>query len=337
MEVVSPDINIFLLHVLYDLSGAVPFVVVTNESEGPNLGACSVIFELRSSSGIAYHSGTWDSPDVAGDFYQWNCPEPILQVLSHIEWSGADFTLRAHIRDTQDRVFTLPLSTSICRPFGNKVDQKNNFGTARVDIRVKCEMGRVYVQDNTNYAYKGLSGVLEQKTLTLIYPRDTTGTQPTPFTMTNFNAALLPIWYSAKNYQLVAEAVMLYHFDNNTSVRIKYKFNQHFNVLCNVDLCPLVCEVNRLVKSLTEEGCSGDDLQKLTLINAKLNVALIAKTQPLCGLDLARLVDEIKELGGFKCDCYPGDGVNQLSTLPYEGYAPNDGGAIPIDLTGIIS
>lgn len=299
---------------------------------------CWIMFELYSSSGVAYHLGTWATPDIRGDVQSWIGSQNILQVLNHVEWSGNDFLVRAYLKDSLGQIFKIEIATTICRPQGNKTDQRDNYGAGKVDVQVLCDRARVQAQDVTNYSYKGLPGVLDQKTLTFVYPQDKTGFTPPPFVIENYNyTSLIPVWYSSKGYQIIQETIMIYDLGNGSTVRLKYKYKQFIDVLCNVDLCELGSEVNRMLHRVGQEGCSGEQRDRLIIMSVKMQLAIIAKLQPTCKLDLARLVEEIKELGGITCDCYRADGILQQSTIAHEGWAPNSDSNIPQDLTPTIS
>jgi hypothetical protein len=324
MDLSSVDIAVFDFNVLYDLASVNPSVKITNQSAGPNLAGCSYIFMAYSSSGIPYYLGSWDTPDKVGAWTSFVIPTPILQVLNHIEWSGSDFKVVGYVKDSHNNTYgPLEKTTTICKPNGNKNGQKDNYGQASADVKVYCQEARVYIEDVTDYSYKGMHGIVISKDLKLIYPLDKTGSTPDPFTQANFNIIQAPIWFSSKNYQVWMETVIQYNFANNTTVQFKYKFREFFDVLCNIDLCPLLCEIERMENDINAGGCSAEDLKKLVTITSMMNRALIAKFQPLCGVDLARLVDKIKEVGGFTCDCCYGDGVSQLTSEQQEGFSPN--------------
>ena len=105
---------------------------------------------------------------------------------------------------------------------------------------------------------------------------------------------------------------MLLFLGDYIKVQIKYKFKECFPVQCNVDLCQLTCEYNDMVIAAQKNGCDKELAEKLLIINAKINQALIGKMQPLCKVDVGKLVAEIKEIGGFSCDCDSGKGIVAL-------------------------
>jgi hypothetical protein len=321
MNVASPDISIFDFDVLFDITSANPFVKITNKSVGTNLDGLTYIFDCKSSSKISYHTGKWATPDKTGAWTTWTVPEPILQLLGHVEWSGGEFLVTGWVKDAAGTVLgPLTKKVAICKPAGNT--GKDNYGAAKLDIEVKCGEKKLLLTDVTNYSYRGMEGVEISKNVTLIYPPDTTGVQPQAVTYPNYVTSLFNIWYSAPNYQVIIEGIRQYDFGDGVTVKVKYKEKKVFAVMCNVDLCGISCEITKMVRNLSKEGCSGEEREKVVLLNALLNQAIIAKTQPNCGIDITKILSEIQEIGGFSCNCY-GDGIAQTGN-ENDGYTVGD-------------
>lgn len=315
MSLISNDISKFDFDVLWDLSQSPPKVIITNMSEGLNLGGCEYWFEVTSGGGVIFHQGIESSPDKSGVWSEFEVPESIPQILGHIEWSGSNFKVKGYVKDSDGNIFDLEKTDRLCRPTGNDGSPSNNFGKGALYIEAKCEKARLWVEDRSNYSYNGNAGTLVEKTIKLIYPEDPTGATPAPRILTNVNSGLIPISFSAPGYQIILTAVYQYVFSNGDSVRIKYKYNKVFAVQCNVDLCPLISEIERMRKFYKTNGCNAEEREKMILINLMLTQAMMAKMQPLCGFDLVSLVEEIKKLGGFTCSC-TGDeynGINEVS------------------------
>jgi hypothetical protein len=322
MQVTSADINVFDFELDYDLTQVNPSVKITNKSTGANLAGCSYIFIAKTASGIAYHTGSWSAADKVGVWTTYTLPEPIIQVLGHIEWSGSLLSVVGWVKDSLGNVLgPLEKKAAICKPAGN--DGKNNLAGATAEVLVRCADKKIYVQDLTNYSYQGSEGLELSKDLWLYYPADQTGQTPAPFHQQNLSSALIPIWFSSPYYQLIQETIRQYDLGDGVRVKIKYKIKYAFPVLCNVNLCSLASEVLKRVRALSSEGCSGEERDRLILLNALLNQAIIAQLQPLCGIDLVKLVDEIQAIGGFSCNCSYGDGIGAY-TNPGEGYQVGD-------------
>lgn len=314
----SVDISNFDFAVLWDLSGAVPVVKITNQSSGDHLDNLITWFEVYSGGNLKFHTGLEATPDKTGVWSTMDVTEPIPQVLGHVEWSGNFFKVIGFVKDSEGKKFQLEKTTRICRPAGNTGQQANNFGVGSLEILTKCEKARLYVEDKSDYSYAGLSGTSISKLIRLHYPPDGTGAVPAPKEVADINNALLPISRNGDGYQIVLSAVYQYDFDNDTSVKIKYKFQKSFPIQCNIDLCPLICDIQRMEERFEQHGCSSDDREKLALINSKLNRAMMAKMQPLCGVDVGAIVDEIKALGGFECEC-TGNEYNGINPIVTEG------------------
>lgn len=310
---------------MYDLTQAVPAVKLYNLSTGPNLGNISYWFILESPSGVVYHEGTQAVPDKNG---VWNTefviPEPIPQIQGHIDWSGSDYKITAYAKDSANTVFTSnPIYlTKICRPGGNKNGQKNNWGTGSMNVMMNCVSGKLLVEDITSYSYNGMTGEKISKNMKLIFPPDSTDIVPAPFEENDSNTTLIPITYNGKNYQLLLNAIYEYDYGNSTFVRIKYKFNACFDINCGTELCSILCWIDKYEKELEENGCTADQREKLLLVTSKLTRALAGIMQPLCGVNVSKLIADIKKITGDCGECESnGGGIN-----------PNTSCAIPVDL-----
>jgi hypothetical protein len=308
----SPDITFLEYDIIWDIAGTLPLITLTNNSAGSGLANLTWWAVILSPSQTLIHEGSAANPDITGNWvtklYNDNWPRP----YSNIEFSGAPYSMTLYVKDSAGNIFSLTKTATICRPTGNTQLSKNPYGVATLDLQVKCEEARIFFQDTTNRTYRGLEGTRLTSTLKVVYPIDETGNIPDPFVGANFSTAMVPISYSNDSYQYVQDTVYDYEFDELVHIRIRYQSRQkngtaavRFAVLCNIDLCPLVCEVTRLVDSIEQGTCADADeaRRKLTLINPKLMLAQIGKQEPLCGVDVAKLIEEIKEIGGFTCDC----------------------------------
>lgn len=323
MTVISPDINIFDFKVVYDLTGATPVVRLSNLSTGPNLINMSYWFKLVSASGVQYHLGTEGTPDRTGIWNtEWQVPQPIPQIQQHIDWSGSDYVITGYAKDSADNIFELSKSTRICRPSGNKLGQKNNFGAGRMNAMMNCTTGKLFVEDQSNFSYSGIAGTQVSKNFKLVFPPDDTETTPAPFEQADLNTATIPITYNGKNYQMLMDAVYEYDMGDNIFVRIKYKFKACFDINCGTELCCILCSIEKYEDALSESGCTAEEREKLLLILSKLVRVLAGIMQPLCGINVPKIIAEIKELTG---DCsdrqYTSSGIN-----------PANNCAVPIDL-----
>lgn len=308
----SPDISFFQIEPTWDIAGTLPIISIINRSSGSNMGNLVWWFVAKSPSQTIIHEGSAANPDITGSWLNFNLNDNWPRPFSQIEYSGANYELIVYVKDSSGNIYSLTKTASICRPTGNTQLSKNPYGVATLDLQVKCEEARIFFQDTTNRTYRGLEGTRLTSTLKVVYPIDETGNIPDPFVGANFSTAMVPISYSNDNYQYVQDTVYDYEFDDLVHIRIRYQSRAkngtaavRFAVLCNIDLCPLVCEVTRLVDSIEQGTCADADeaRRKLTLINPKLMLAQIGKQEPLCGVDVAKLIEEIKDIGGFTCDC----------------------------------
>lgn len=321
----SPFSDCLDFKVEFDLSGVLPKIYLTNLStQGVfPLVDYKVWFVIKAPSGEVIHGGDINNPDFTGLQYftaagRWAIPQPWPQRFNQqIDWSGGPYevTMYADVAGNN----TILKTVNICRPRGNKKECKNNFGTGCVKISTDCKNAKLFVEDQTNYSYEGKTGTLVSKTGTLDFPIDSTGYRPSAITVNNFNTAAFDISFSGKGYNFFLNTIMSYDFGDEVYVIIKYKEQRGFAIWCNIDLCPLICDYQALIKSVQEGQCGDKKIEEmkdlLLVISSKMNLALIALNQPDCGYDLPELIEEIKELGGFSCNCYC-NGVNIKSTQP---------------------
>lgn len=302
----SNDISLLQVEVTFDISEATPTVSLVNLSAGNNLGNISWAFVVTSPSTTLIHNGNINSPDLVGIWTNHTLSDPWPRPFNQIEWSGAPYSFYVTAKDSAGHIYTtIPQTAFICRPSGNLPTSKNTYGIASSDVKVKCTEARIYFQDTTLHSYKGLEGTHVSSSLRVLYPIDETGNLPSPFSIGNYSVALVPVSYSSSNYQFFQTDIYNYDFGNYTFVKIKYQTIQTFSVWCNIDLLPLVCEINKLIDSIEHGTCSDveDAKQKMNLIFGKLSLVIIGIQQPLTGVDVPALIEDIKAIGGFDCNC----------------------------------
>lgn len=302
----SPDITNLSVQATFDISGTLPAVNLVNLSTGSGLANCFWAFVVTSPSGTFIHDGDINSPDISGTWSTHVLSDAWPRPFSQIEWSGAPYNSYVICKDSNGNIFTgVNQPATICRPAGNTSTSKNTYGLAAANVSVKCQEGRVYFEDNTYHSYKGSDGTQIASSLTVVYPIDETATIPPKFVATNFTTALVPISYSSNNYQFLQYSVYDYDFGNNTLVRIRYQTLQTFAVWCNVDLMPLICEYNKLIDSVQNGSCTDVNAanQILSIISPKMVLLFMGVLQPLTGVDVPALIEEIKTIGNWDCDC----------------------------------
>lgn len=301
----SPDISVLDFAVTWDISGAAPKIEIENLSVGSGLANVTWWFVVNSPTGTPIHEGDAAHPDKSGTWTDAVLTDGWPRPFNSIEWSGAPYLFTLYVKDSAANVYSLTKQAAICRPYGNTNLSKNAYGKATTDVKVRCQDARVFFQDQTNASYKGIEGQRVSSILKVSYPIDETGYMPDPFSINNFSSALVPITYSSDNYQYQSSVIYEYDFGDNVFVRIKYLDTSRFSVWCNIDLSPLVCEYAKLIEDVERGNCADvqDANQKLLLINPKLQMAMMGIMQPLTGIDVPKLIEEIKEIGGFECDC----------------------------------
>lgn len=320
----SNDITLLAVEVTFDISGTLPVIRLENLSQGDNLAGMEYAFVVKSPTTTFIHEGTLASPDETGVWTtfvgSWAWPRPFNQ----IEWSGAPYTFQVLAKDSDGNEYAAPVqSAHICRPNGNLPASKNTFGLGSVLVQTKCDQARIYFQDTTNTSYKGLSGEVGSSVLRVNFPMDNTGTVPDPFEINYFSSAMVPITFSGKGYQFLYTSIYDYDLGDDVHVRIKYLLNDVFGVWCNIDLLPLICEYQKLIQSIESGSCNDAEAanRKLMLINPKFSLLMIGIMQPLTGVDVPVLIEEIIAIGGFDCDCCTvATGIVPTGSNAFDGY-----------------
>jgi hypothetical protein len=324
----SPDITNLNFDVLYDISGGTPSIVLTNTSIGnpsgtTNLANCNWWYVVTDPNGTFIHEGTVGTPDVtaanwitltlpAGD---WPTPfgtPPYGQIVFSC---SLPYRTTLYVQDSVGSIFSLTKATTICRPNGSTERTRGNFGAADAFAETKCNIAKIYATDKTNYTYQGRIGIASTSTWKLAYPMDANGNIPAPVVVTNRATVIFPVGYSAKGYQLNLSTFSTYDMGDGTSIKIQYKFDKVFAVYCNIDLCQLVCEIDKLYKLLPTKCGTVENTEvkdKLLRINTLLGQCFIGINQPLCGIDVPALIEEIKKIGGFTCNCGTSGGINAI-------------------------
>lgn len=315
--VASADITQLDFSVLLDLSGAVPVASVTNLSTVVNPANLQWIFELTSPSGTTLYAGDFSDPDVDGTvFTTWSFPYPLQQIFGLVEYSNInEYVVKVQVKDDDGNIFDLSKGSSLCKPNGN--NGRNNFGQAGITVEVRCGNAQLLIRDSTNLVYKSLAGQKVSTTATVTYPIDTNGNTLAAVTV-NSLPALIPIKYEGEGHEVYAAHVYDYDLGDFFFVRIRYSFTKVFPVWCHVNLEPLFCEVVK-IGAMLEKDCADNlekrlSYQKLTLANTKLLHAAVGIIQPLSGVDVPGLIEEIKKLLVIECDCCRPQGISSVGT-----------------------
>ena len=310
----SPDIGVLEVKVAIDLSGTTPVINLTNQttanpnaSPTPTLNDLQWVLNIYSPTGTPILQSDFNSPWQTGVWTTEQITNSWPQPFGQIEWSGGDYLIQFQVKDSAGNIYDLFKSATLCRPTGNTKNTPNTFGVAVLTVETMCDTAQLYIRDTTSKSYQGITGTHASCYLAVDYPRDSTGVRPDPFEISSFvTDALVPFTYNGRGYEATYYSIYTYDLGDNVFVSIRYTAQVSFDVTCNIDLCPLACEVKALEESIQSGRCADiEEAQaKLNLITPKLLRAFIAKANPTCGIDLAALVEEIKSIGGFTCDCY---------------------------------
>ncbi len=325
MQIVgSPDITNLDVDVTWNISGTSPYITLNNLSIGSGLANVKWWIEAFSPSNTPIHQGTASAVDITGVWTTKNITESWPRPEYAIEWSGAPYVVTLHAQDSNGQVYSITKTRMISRPTGVISGSKTYFGKGDIHLQVKCEQARVYFEDRTNATYGGIIGTRIDSVLTMSYPVDDNGADMKAFKATNFTNALVPISFSSSGYSFVSYSVYEYNYGDGTRVRVKYMTRDTFPVLCNIELGQLFCDIERLSEEVQNGRCENleESSRKLSLINSKFSLAVLGKIEPLSGINVPQLIDEIKQIGGFTCTCIsPDAGIIPQTASIIDGYS----------------
>lgn len=315
----SNDITTLLADVIFDLSQVPAVVKVHNRCVGAHLNLVKLAFELYDINNKPLHVGNFTTPDALANFSSdYSFTEPLTEFDNSILWSGAPyrFVLRAKDNAGNEFVYVPEQRAVICTPSGN-ANVGKNFGEAKLDVSVDCAFAEAKIIDTTNYSYKGITGALVSKKITILSPADDTGAFPAAVEYNDLSAILHPLAFSGIGFQAVISTVMKYDMQNgdgtgNTFVIIKYIKNQPFDVTCNYDICPLLCRYGEFLDEV-ELACDPAKSALAQKVTEKIVKLILAKEQPTCGFNIGKLIDDVKKLAGWhdcNCECNRSIGLN---------------------------
>lgn len=306
MNITSPDISVLDFKVTYNLSSITPQILVENISSGPDLASCKWWIEIKTPSGTFIHKGNASTPDLNGVWGSYTIPDIWPQPFGQIEWSSNPYSATLFVKDGPGTIFSFAKETLIIRPNGSSPKSNDNFGSGKLYATMRCNEGNLYVEDQTNFAWNGILGQVTNQRMILIYPMDPTGVIPSPVEVNKNTNVLFPVTYSASCYTISLSKTVRYESPNGTAVIIKYKFKKEFAVACDIDLCPLIDAHTKAISD--KDSCLSS--ATITEINSLLLSAIVGILQPLCGIDVGSIVDKIKKLGGYNCNCSVTSGIN---------------------------
>lgn len=334
----SPDITTLSYSVLFDISGAIPNIILTNGSTVVNANRLTWWYVITTPSGTPIHVGSLTSPDVV------NVAWATLQIppnswpllfgngpCAQVEFASAKpYNCTLFVKDSIGGIYSLGIQQAITRPNGNTENSCGNFGVAVAAVEVKCytNPGIVFCSDSTNYTYNNVVTPIVNSMVNswiLTYPPDANGNQPANGTATNTPYVNFPVGYNGDGYVLFLNDYASYDMGNGASIKVQYKaINPNsgtaglpFAVLCNIDLCQLQCQMQAFY-DVSKKSCNtvenSEWAYKKTDINYLFSQAILGIIQPLCKIDVAAMVLEIRKIIGAignNCNCGCTDtGVN---------------------------
>lgn len=330
MPLPGPSISCLDVLVNWDLSGAAANVTLTNNSAVSNAANLKWWFYVVSPSGVAIYGtdlnglSVLPTPDVAGTAWTTKTivlPTPFTNgACGQIEFSPTNpYSVYVFVQDTASSPFVsfwqLLKTAIIVRPRGNSQKICGNFGVAQVSMQTDCLGKSINVYDSTNLEYNNiLVPASTSNSWELVYPQDNAGNIPNR-TATNTPNVTFPISVNSKGYVLYLREFATYDYGNGVTVKIQYKaydeggsLGLQFAINCNTNLCLLQCQMQKFYK-LSKGSCGTLEypglLNKMTQMSFLFSQVLTGIFQPLCGIDVPGLIEEIQAIGGFdnNCDC----------------------------------
>lgn len=299
-----------------------PSITVVNNN--PSAGASDTLwwFQIMTPSGLYLHNGSMGTPDITGFWTSWTMPEawispfppPTIEFSSNVPYI---ITCYAYDGSTSYSGYTQQL---IVAPPGNTASLYN-LGQASVSMQVRCNSANIYAQDTTVYSYQGILSIQDVNSWTITYPPDSTGVVPAPYSAGGGGVPwiLAPIRFSGSGYNLFYSSDALYTFPNGNTVTVGYYYAAPFSVYCGVELCQLLCalqkfyDVNNTKCGNVQNLDAQANMVKASYLMAMINSAII---QPLCGFDVVSLINKVKKLiNADNCGCSELMGIN-VSPLP---------------------
>jgi|GEM_PF-4665673 len=360
LPITSPNISCLDYLLKWDLSGATPTVTITNNSTEFILGYqhLSWWFYVVSPNGAAIYGVDLStvSPLPAPDFtgVAWTTkvialPTPFGNPpCGQIEFSPTNpYNVYVYMADTSVPsvpFFTWNKNTLLPRPNGNCSNSCGNFGNAAVNMQVNCAGQSIMVNDGTNLIYNNiLTPASTSNVWTLVYPQNSAGDIPNVVVNNQANVNFITSINSA-GYVLYFQEYATYNYGNGITVIIQYKLfskgsnvspqlGQQFAINCNTNLCLLQCQMQRFYKA--SKGSCGtlenvDLINKMTQMSFLFNQIITGIFQPLCGIDIPKLMSEITEIGNFDPNCDCNCGGNNFGFSNPTGSGPSSGGCCPV-------
>lgn len=329
-----PNISCLDFKLDWDISGASPTVRITNNSTVVDATKLKWWIYITTPSGVAIHgvdvnAVTPPTPDVnlvAFTSKTYVLPQPFTSPqCGQVEFSpSAPYTVTVFVQDitaVATPIDNYTKTTIIVRPNGNSTTLCGNFGKGSVNVKVDCANKNIMCMDGTKMVYNNiLTPLTTSRKWTLVYPAAADGDIPN-MTSTEANVNF-PASTNSKGYMLYYQLYATYDYGNGITVKVQYKLYDKdgelglkFAVNCNTNLCLLQCQMRKFYE-LSKKDCGNVENAALTQRMVRLqwlfSQILTGIFQPLCGIDVPGLIEEMQRDMGYAdgCDCGCGENDN---------------------------
>jgi len=205
---------------------------------------------------------------------------------------GADFQYGKYVidlkiidSDSKEYVISKDVNV-ICIP--NSTTKK--FGSIGGSLSGVCKTGKVTVRLDTPPVYSGESFASQMGSYTLVYPTSSA----LPNLVSTAGSFSVPLYEGV--YKITGESCVTYAFDDNVSVKIKYKIAVQKNILCGIDECIIYPRLVSLNEGLKTD-CTDVEKQATTeIILEALNLFKLIQLGTDCGEDVSDYVAELLSL-----------------------------------------
>ena len=221
--------------------------------------------------------------------------KPLPTFNGMLEWGN--YTVVGTIKDQDGTLYTLKKQLNICKPPQNDVTT-GNYGIASIMYRIDCADAKIILGDYTTYVYNGVTGI--STVAWTVYQPPTLNLAPISATAPYVNIS--PIYLG--DYTVLFQSSATYNFGNGWTVIVGYTATAKFPVQCDVNLCDVYCELEKVVKQYeTTANLSPSAAQDLKNIidTATVEIELI-QIGIACGKDVSSHKQVLKDILGVDGD-----------------------------------
>lgn len=254
--------------------------------------AKGVAFTITDPSGLTIHTPDWNLPDIDPDV----STQFTFNVTSGFAMWGW-WQIIGTFQDSTGQQFKIYLKKEVRRP---KEMQSDGTIKAEFNIEPNCDVPQITVSEISNLAYCGKEPDYTLVNGMFYYPQGTL--DPIAFSTTPFIVGGVGKVYTG-TYTIRSKTDAAYNLGDYFYVHLYYAGSKEQKVTCTLDMCRLLCCVEKLQQT-ADENCGtnigNEAKKKLDDISVDL---WLAASKDKCGQDASALVQKIFDQLGCDCDC----------------------------------